>query len=118
MIFTTRPLIALSGTTMSCPPPTKPAPGLQFGNYCFKAVSEIDMIDDLTQKARFIGFDIDMTYVSRVVHRECLDYCKKTFRHQKWKCTQPTVTMLTNIKNKECKSELFFELQGKTTRLV
>lgn len=118
MIFTTRPLISL-GATMSCPPPTKPLPGLGFGDYCFKAVSEIDMIDDLTQKARFIGFDIDMSYLSRAVKRECMDYCKRTFRQgQKWKCTEPVVTMLTHIKNKECKSELFFELQGKTTRLV
>lgn len=106
-------------STLNCPPPTKPTISKGFGDYCFKAVTEVDLIDDLTQKARFIGFDVDMGYVSKAVHRECMDYCKKTFRNtRKWSCSDPVVTMLTTMKGKECKSELFFELDGTIKRLV
>lgn len=106
-------------STLNCPPPTKTVGGKGFGDYCFKAVTEVDLIDDLTQKARFTGFDADMQYVSKAVHRECMDYCKKTFRNtRKWSCSDPVVTMLTSMQGKECKSELFFELNGKTKRLV
>jgi hypothetical protein len=106
-------------STLNAPPPTKPFASKRFGEYCFKAVTEVDLIDDLMQRARFTGFGTEMEYVSTAVHRECIQYCKKTFRNtKKWSCSEPTVTMLTNMKGKVCHTEMFFELQGITKRLV
>ena len=106
-------------STVNCPPPTKPVQGRRFGDYCFKAWTEVDLVDSLTDKARFTGFGVNIDEVSRAVHRECISYCQKTFRDKKkWVCLEPSVAMLTQMNGKECKSELFFHLDGKTVKLV
>ena len=102
---------ATRGNVMYKPPPTTP-PAHPFGDYCWRATCFVE--DTLDAKiAAFMGYDSTIT-VSDAVLKSCQLHCKI---RPGTRCSEPQLVLLPAARV-ECSGQIFFYMDGKTTRVV
>lgn len=101
-------------SSLVVPPPARPPwrRGYgQFGQYCLKATCDLVAGDETV--GRVVGYDRYVSVAAEVEHACSI----KAREHRGASCSPARVALLNEFR-KECSGEVFFVLDGTSTRLV